>query len=65
MSKFSNVNHPKVRATGYRGSEDRAAVSTLDKSEGSVKKSVSYRIEFFGENFFFGGGGFVSRDGTV
>jgi hypothetical protein len=32
---------------GYRGSDDRATVTTSDKSEGLVKKSVSYRIEFF------------------
>jgi hypothetical protein len=38
---------------GYRGSDDRATVTTSGKSEGLVKKSVSYRIEVFGENFFF------------
>jgi hypothetical protein len=49
---------------GYRGSVDRATVTTTGKSEGLVKKSVSYRIEVFGEIFFFLRE-LVSRDGTL
>lgn len=49
---------------GYRGADVRTTVTTSDKSEGLVKKSVSSRIEVFGEGFFFLRE-LVSRDGTL